>query len=499
VIFNAFSSNTAAFAVSSGRSSSFIFCSEDGVISGWNGTVSGTAASILFDNSKSGAVYKGCALGGTSTAPLLFAANFNAGRIDVYDGSLNLNQGSFAKAFTNAAIPAGFAPFNVQVMGGNVYVTYAKQDTAKKDDVGGAGNGYVAVFDQSGNLISNLISQGPLNSPWGMAIAPSTFGAFAGDLLVGNFGDGKINAFSLTTGKQLGTLNDTKGNPISMPGLWSINFGSGARNEDTATLYFTAGIGGGPKNDPVESHGLLGSIQPSPTFVTANISTAGAGTAGQIAPNSWVTIKGNALSAVTANWSVSGNTLPTTPVGGVGVTVNGTAVPVSSVSNQAITFLVPADTPLGSAQIVVSSNGLTSGTVTATVVPMAPAFFSLGTVAATGHTYVSATHASFTPVAPANFISATVTSTPATPGETILLFGTGFGATTSGQTTLPVMPTIVIDGLVANVTYAGMISPGLYQINAVVPAGVTKGQDALVVGLLGNGETQPNAFIAISQ
>jgi uncharacterized protein (TIGR03118 family) len=498
VIFNSFSSNTAAFAVAAGSPSSFIFCTEEGVISGWNSAASGTAAGILFDNSKSGAVYKGCALGGTATAPLLFAANFNSGKVDVYDGSMNLNPAAFAKAFTDSAIPAGFAPFDVRVMNGNVFVAYAKQDSTKHDDVAGAGNGYVAVFDQSGNLITNLISQGSLNSPWGLAIAPTNFGTFSGALLVGNFGDGKINAFNLTTGALLGALNDTKGAPISIQGLWSLNFGSGARSEDPATLYFTAGIGGGPKNDPVESHGLLGSIQPAPSFVTANVSSAGSGTPGQIAPNAWVTIKGNALSAVTANWTVSGSTLPTTPVSGVAVTVNGAATSVSFVSNQQINFLAPADLQSGNAQIVVTNNGLTSATVTAAVVPIAPAFFSYGTVAATGHTYVTATHANFMPVAPANFISTTVASAPASAGEAIVLFGTGFGATTSGQATLPAMPTIVIDGLVATVTYAGMISPGLYQINATVPAGVTHGQDALVVGLLGNGETQGNAFIAIA-
>jgi uncharacterized protein (TIGR03437 family) len=357
----------------------------------------------------------------------------------------------------------------------------------------------VAVFDQSGNLIANLVSQGALNSPWGMAIAPSAFGAFGGALLVGNFGDGKINAFNLATGKQLGTLNDAKGNPITIQGLWSLNFGSGARNEDPVTLYFTAGIGGGPNNDPLESHGLLGSIQPAPVFTSANISSAGVGAAGQIAPNSWAAIRGNALSPVTANWTVTGSTLPTTPVGGVSVTLNGSPVSVSSVSNQQITFLVPADTALGQAQIIVTSNGLTSATATANVVPMAPAFFTYGTVATTGHSYVTATHANFTAAAPANFISTTVTSTPATPGETLLLYGTGFGATTPGQATLPTLPVIVIDGYVATVTYAGMIGPGLYQINATVPASVGRGQDALVVGLIGNGETQANAYIAIAQ
>jgi uncharacterized protein (TIGR03437 family) len=148
---------------------------------------------------------------------------------------------------------------------------------------------------------------------------------------------------------------------------------------------------------------------------------------------------------------------------------------------------------------VVSSNGLTSAPITVTVTPAAPAFFTFGTVAATGHTYVAATHANFTDIAPANFISATVPSSPATPNETIILFGTGFGATQNGQATLPVTPVIVIDGYVARVDYAGMISPGVYQINAVVPAAAVRGQDALVVGLLGDGETQPNAFIPIAQ
>ena len=499
VIFNPFGSNTAAFTVSAGRPSTFIFCSEDGVISGWNGAVSGTAATILFDNSKTGAVYKGCALGGTAAAPVLFAANFNAGTVDVYDGTLSLNPAGYAKAFVNTAIPAGFAPFNVQVLNGSVFVAYAKQDSAKRGDVGGAGNGYVAVFDQAGNLVKNLVSQGSLNSPWGMAAAPAAFAPFGGALLVGNFTDGKINAFDMSSGKSLGALNDPKGSPIAIPGLWSLNFGSGARNEDTATLYFTAGIGGGPNNGPVGSHGLLGSIQPVPAFVTAGISSAGTGAPGQVAANTWATIKGNALSPVTAAWKVTGSTLPTTPVGGVAVTVSGEAATVSAVSNQQITFLVPADIPLGSAQIVVTNNGLTSATVTVAVAPVAPAFFSLGTVAATGHSYVAATHADYTDVAPANFISAAVPSSPAAPGETIVLYGTGFGGTAGAQSTLAVMPTIVIDGYAATVVYAGMISPGVDQINAVVPAGAVRGQDALVVGLTGDGETQANGFIPIAQ
>jgi uncharacterized protein (TIGR03118 family) len=498
VIFNAFSSNTSAFDMAAGKPASFLFCSEDGVISGWNSSVNGSAAAILYNNSKTSAVYKGCALAGTAATPYLFAANFNAGTVDVFDGSLKLNPAPYTKAFVDSAIPAGYAPFNVQVINGSVYVAYAKQDSMKHDDVAGAGNGYVAVFDQSGNLVSNLISQGALNSPWGFASAPASFGPFGGALLVGNFGDGTINAFSLA-GKQLGTLNDTKGNPIAIPGLWSINFGSGARNEDPGTLYFTAGIGGGPNNDPVESHGLLGSIQPAPFFLTSNISSAAVGAPGQIAPDTWVTLKGNALSPVTANWTVTGSTLPTTPVAGVSVTINNEAVPVSFVSNQQINFLVPADIAPGTAQIVVADSGLTSATVTATVGALAPAFFQIGTVAATGHTYITAAHADFSYVAPASFISSSVTSSPAAAGETIVLFGTGFGPAGSGGSALPVMPTIVIDGFAADVTFAGMISPGLYQFNVVVPSSVSHGQDVLVVALLGNNETQANAYIPIAQ
>src|SRR6202044_562095 len=154
---------------------------------------------ILFDNSKSGAVYTGCAVGGTAAAPYLFAANFHAGTVDVYDGNLNLNPAPYSQSglpepysgsspFSNPAIPAGFAPFNVQNIGGTLFVTYAKQDAAKHDDVGGPGNGYLAMFKLDGSLIANLISQGPLNSPWGMAIAPANFAPFADALLVGNFG-----------------------------------------------------------------------------------------------------------------------------------------------------------------------------------------------------------------------------------------------------------------------------------------------------------------------
>jgi uncharacterized protein (TIGR03118 family) len=506
VVLNSFSSNTAVLDVATGKPASFIFCAEDGVISGWNASVDSTHAHILFDNSKSGAVYKGCALGGTSSAPLLFATNFNSGNVDVYDGSFNpvVN----AKAFVNSTIPAGFAPFNVQNMNGTLFVTYAKQDAMKHDDVAGPGNGFLAMFDQSGNLLGTLIAQGPLNSPWGMTIAPATFGPFGGSLLVGNFGDGTINAFSPTTGAMVGTLRDLKGNQIALPGLWSLNFGGTAKNADPGALYFTSGPGGGPNNDPVESHGLFGSIQSAPSFQTSGVESAASFLAGPLAPNAWMTIKGTGLSTVTATWqaalSTSGGTLPT-QVSGVGVTVNGEAAPVDFVSNTQINFLVPADIQPGPAQIKTTNNGLTSAAVSVPADLIAPAFFTIGTNATTGNVYVAATHANGSLIGPAGLITG-ATTTPASPGETIVIYGTGFGQTSppipngtviSSALPLPTPPTIVIDGTVANTTFAGLTGTGLYQFNVVVPLGAKAGDD-LVVALLGNGETQENAFITIA-
>src|SRR5262249_279787 len=159
-----------------------------------------------------------------------------SGKVEVYDQTMK----PVAASFANPAIPAAFAPFNIAIIGGKVYVTYAMPDAQKDDDVAGSGNGYVAVYDLSGNLVGPTISVGNLNSPGGLAIAPGTFGDFSGALLVGNFGDGKINAYNASTGASMGTLNDTHGSPIVIPGLWSLNFGNTGKNTDPATLYFTA-------------------------------------------------------------------------------------------------------------------------------------------------------------------------------------------------------------------------------------------------------------------
>lgn len=232
-----------------GQPARFIFATEDGTISGW---ASGNTAPRMVDNSALGANYKGLALGTSGSNTFLYAANFTQGKIDVFDSSFAPT--SIPGAFTDPNLPSGYAPFNIQNLGGNLYVTYAKQDGAGTDDVPGSGNGYVDVFDTDGNLIRRLISNGPLNSPWGLALAPTNFGDYSSALLVGNSGDGIINAFNPSTGSLLGSLvDDLTKMPIEIDGLWALDFGNGGNGGQTNELFFTAGPNDG-------ANGLLGKI-----------------------------------------------------------------------------------------------------------------------------------------------------------------------------------------------------------------------------------------------
>jgi uncharacterized protein (TIGR03118 family) len=233
-------------------SSLFIFDTEDGTISGWNPNfVDRTHAILAVDRSNvgKGAVYKGLAIGSNSSGTFIFATNFRFGTIEMFDSNFNL-----VRSFTDHRLPQSYAPFGIQNIGGNLYVTFAKQNAAKHDDVAGPGHGFVDVFDTNGNLIRRLIARGSLNSPWGLALAPANFGQFSNDLLVGNFGDGHINVFDPNTGAALGSLQNSGGVPIQIDGLWSLQFGNGAAAGATNELFFTAGIDG-------EAHGLFGDIQ----------------------------------------------------------------------------------------------------------------------------------------------------------------------------------------------------------------------------------------------
>ena len=249
IIFN----STSGFAVASNTPAHFIFATEDGTIVGWN---SGTNGVLKVDNSAAGTVYKGLAIGKIGTNTYIYATDFHNGKIDAFDNKYAV--ASLTGSFSDPNIPAGFAPFGIEAVNGQLIVTYAKQDAAAHDDVSGPGNGFVNVFDTSGQLIKRLVSNEALNSPWGTALAPSGFGPFSGALLIGNFGDGHINAFDPNSGAFLGALtNNTTGDALSVDGLWALRFGNGGSGGENHTLYFTAGIPGG---GALEDHGLFGSI-----------------------------------------------------------------------------------------------------------------------------------------------------------------------------------------------------------------------------------------------
>jgi uncharacterized protein (TIGR03118 family) len=257
--------NTTGFIATGNTPSRFLFSTEDGTISAW---ASGASAVLKVDNSTNGAVYKGLAIGSNSVGSFIYATDFHNGRVDAFDS--NYSPALIGK-FVDPTIPSGFAPFNVQNINGLLYVAYAKQDADQHDDVAGPGNGYVSVFDTSGNWLGRFASQGVLNSPWGLVQAPAGFGPFGGALLIGNFGDGRINAFNPTTGVWLGTVNDTNGNPFAIKGLWAIAFGNGGSGGDAHTLYFTAGLNG-------EADGLFGSLAPVYPTITS-ITNKASGTA----------------------------------------------------------------------------------------------------------------------------------------------------------------------------------------------------------------------------
>jgi uncharacterized protein (TIGR03437 family) len=349
-------------------------------------------------------------------------------------------------------------------------VTYAKQGATKPFDAPGVGNGYVDVYDFNGKLLQHLVSGGVLNSPWGIQIAPATFGPFGGALLVGNFGDGLIHAYDPNSGALLGTIQDQSGNNIRIDGLWALQFGNGGSGGDVNSLYFTAG-------PSAQKHGLFGIIVSAPIF-TGNVVNAGQAGA-EIGPNTFISIIGGSLGPTTRSWAASdfsGNKLPT-QLDGVSVTINGQPAFPIFVSPRQINVLTPADMAVGTpAKIVVSDNGLTSTTLQVPVTAFAPAFFLLG------GKYAAAVHADGKIVGPTTLVANN--STPAVAGETIALFATGLGATNpavaNGQivstaATLAAPAIVYIDGTPITPAFAGLTATGLYQINIVVPSGLSSG------------------------
>ena len=247
---------TPGFEVHAGDASGpalFVFDSEAGLVTGWNPGVPPPPPSTQAQVGARvrHAIYKGLALATTSAGSFLYAADFHHGRIDVFDqgfGRVHLSG-----RFRDHKLPRGYAPFNIQELGGRLYVAYAKQDADREDELAGPGRGFVDVYSTSGHLLRRLIRRGQLNAPWGLVQAPAGFGRFSGALLVGNFGDGRINAYDPRTGAFRGRLRHEDGTPIEIEGLWALRFGNGVTGNPT-TLLFTAGI-----DD--EAHGLFGAIE----------------------------------------------------------------------------------------------------------------------------------------------------------------------------------------------------------------------------------------------
>ncbi|HYT17373.1 MAG TPA: TIGR03118 family protein [Thermoplasmata archaeon] len=232
----------------------FIFATEGGTIAGWHPSL-GTASQVKVDSSERGAVYKGLAIASVATGPQLYATDFHNARIDVFNATWAAAQTS--GGFVDPKIPAGYAPFGIQTIGTRIFVTFAKQGPGAKDELDGQGLGFVDAFDTDGNLLARVAQRGQLNAPWGLALAPASFGRFGGDLLVGNFGDGHVNAYQELpdgTFALIGALRTTDGRKLAIDGLWALQFGHGTVNNGPIdTLFFTAG-----PND--ESDGLFGTI-----------------------------------------------------------------------------------------------------------------------------------------------------------------------------------------------------------------------------------------------
>jgi uncharacterized protein (TIGR03118 family) len=249
-----FNANVTAFEVATGQHAIFLFSTEDGTIAGWNPNVDGTHALVKVDNSAAGAIYKGLAIGVTPGGPRIYVSNFASGEVEIYNAKFHrVNRNA---AFTDSRLPANYAPFGIQNVGGNIVVTFAKHLPGEKDELHGAGLGFVDVFDLNGNLLLRLQHNQTMNAPWGIAQAPTDFGVFSHRLLIGNFGDGTIHAYNAVSGKLEGTIEDSTGVPISIDGLWAISFGGGNTNSGLANeLFYTAG-----PNE--ESNGLLGKLAP---------------------------------------------------------------------------------------------------------------------------------------------------------------------------------------------------------------------------------------------
>lgn len=478
----------AAFTLSNGGNASFLFASEDGVITAWN-NAAGKLAEIKINNSSANAVYKGLAIGTSAAGGTLYGANFRSGKIDTWGPGYA--PVTLAGSFSDSQVPPGYAPFNIWNLGNKLYVEYAKQDANKFLDVGGPGAGYVAVFDLNGNLLQHLISGGVLNSPWGVAIAPAGWGAFGGAVLVGNFGDGRINAFDATTGTLLGTLQDASGSPIAISGLWGIVFGTGTR-ADVNTLYFAAGIPNGSSTP----RGLLGTIAP-PAAITA-VANAASWQTGPIASGEVIAIGGQTVgTAPLTSATIPATGSIATTLGNTTVTINGVKAPILYTSGPETSVVVPNFIfPTTYANIVVQTPGQTTQVFTVNMAQSAPGLFAANSSGA-GQ------------LAAFNQDGSVNSSTNAAAAGTIVtLYATGAGVTSpigvdgaiQAEALTPLLKvSLTIGGQPATVVSAGTptgVLSGVTVIRATVPSGLTAGA-APVVLTVGPASTTQSVTVSV--
>jgi uncharacterized protein (TIGR03118 family) len=250
------------------ESAQFLFDSEGGTLAAWAAD-SGASAVTVFDdaiaNGSEHAVYKGLALGTVNGQTFLYATDLHNDKVDVFDTSFTKPAAMQGK-FIDPTLPSGFSPFGITAVNDQLYVTFAKQDAPKHDEVAGAGMGYVDAFDFNGNFVFRFASADVLNAPWGIALAPPGFGSVGGDVLVGNFGDGKINVFApngTQAATSMGALSVSNGGAVSIPGLWALQFGDGDSDKPLNTLFYTAGFAN-------QTDGVFGSITMSTAPPAAN-------------------------------------------------------------------------------------------------------------------------------------------------------------------------------------------------------------------------------------
>lgn len=470
----------------------FIFDTLAGTIAAWaSGGTATTAATIT------GAVFTGLALANNGTANYLYAANFvSGGTIDVFDSSFHST--TLSGSFTDPGLPAGYAPFNIELIGTTtLYVAYAKVGGSPGAPAGGAGAGLIDTFDTNGNFLKELISAGPLNAPWGMALAPSGFAAFPGALLIGNFGNGQINAFSASSGAFIGTLSDPDDRPIVNEGLWAIEFGNQNNGSSATTLYFTAGING-------EQDGLFGAISPGPVTLTFAGQLVGTASTAQS-----ITVEntGSAALNITAAPALSGASASDFAIAGTGTTcTNGASVAVGASCTVAITFTPSAAGARGPVTLTITDNASpttqivnVSGTGTTaapavTIAPTTPLTFAAQTVSSTSTaqtvTITNSGNAPLTFGAQAIAVSSDFGQTNTCNGVTVAVGGTCTISVTfspSSATNNPRTGTLTITDNALNSPQTVSLSGTAMDFTLSVPstASVNKGSNGTVTVTIG--------------